>query len=257
MALNADHFIVLVADMEKAVADFRSLGFTVQERADSTSHGALYRFVVMSDGSYILLTSFTDAAVLAKHRLGPIMQEGEGWADYSFTVPSVTDATSALAELNSPVAGPIEVANTLADGSKWGLKLLMTGRGTAGDGALPFLIEDVAGREHRIPAYKPHANGVTAVETIRIASKDPASTAERLAAVTDTSIAADQASVEGRTAVRLEAGQGAKIEVFDDAGERLGRSDGGLYELVLLGSSDVPLMDLSLAHGARIRVIRG
>lgn len=252
MPLNADHFIVLVADMARAVADYRALGFTVQERADSASHGALYRFVVLADGSYILLTAFTDPAVLARHRLAPVMQEGEGWADYSFAVASTAAVTERLAGLDAPTAGPIEVANTLADGSKWGLKLLMTGRGAGGDLALPFVVEDIAGRNHRIPAYVPHANGVADVATIRIASDRPADTAKRLSAITGAAADAGAASFEGRLSLRL---GGGAIEVFDDAApQRLGRTGGGLYELVLRGATAIPLMDLHLAHGARIRV---
>ena len=81
MPLNADHFIVLVSDINQATHDYRVLGFTVQERADKVSHGVLYRFIVFEDSSYILLTAFTDPAVQARHRLAPILQEGEGWAD--------------------------------------------------------------------------------------------------------------------------------------------------------------------------------
>ena len=79
--------------------------------------------------------------------------------------------------------GARDVSNVLRDGSKWGLKLLMTGRGTGGDDALPFVVEDVEGRGFRIPAYQPHANGVTAVDRVRIASSDPAATASRLALI--------------------------------------------------------------------------
>lgn len=257
MSLNADHFIVLVADMDRAVADFEALGFTVSERADSTSHGAIYRFVVLADGAYILLTAFTDPAVRARHRLAPVLDEGEGWADYSFVVPSVADAAAAMGRLGSPVAGPVEVANTLRGGERWGLNLLMTGRGTGGDDALPFVVEDVAGRDHRIPSFRPHANGAKSVAAVRIASTQPERTADALVALTGAARAAQAATVDGRTAVRLEAGEAA-IEVFDDGvAPRLGRTGGGLYELELTGETPVELMDLALAHGARIRVRRG
>ena len=249
MPLNADHFIVLVTDMDAAVEDYRALGFAVQERADSASHGAAYRFIVLEDGSYILLTSFTDAATLAKHRLAPVLREGEGWGDYSFTVDDVAAATEALSRIGSPVAGPVEVANTLADGSKWGLKLLMTGRGAGGDDALPFVVEDVLGRNHRIPGFQPHANGITSVEKIRIASATPEATAGALSIITGV-----EAKEDGKV-VSL-ATDTASIEVFEDSGaERIGRATGGLHELVLRGPAPVALMDLDRTHGARISVV--
>ena len=77
------------------------------------------------------------------------------------------------------------------------------------------------------------------------------------AALTLGSTRVKSSPVAGRTAVRLETGDAA-IEVFDDgAAPQLGRTGGGLYELELTGEAPVELMDLGLAHGARIRVRRG
>jgi hypothetical protein len=254
MPLNADHFIVLVSDINQATHDYRVLGFTVQERADKVSHGVLYRFIVFEDSSYILLTAFTDPAVQARHRLAPILQEGEGWADYSFMVANVAAVAARLSRLGSPVAVPVSVANTLADGSEWGLKLLMAGRGTGGDDALPFAVEDVIGRHHRIPAWQPHANRATSVETIRIASMRPAATAACLTAITGAALEPLVSLFNGREAVRLGAEAGTAIEIFDDtSAPSLGRRGGGLYELVLRGLTGTTTLDLVASHGARIR----
>ncbi|WP_138472296.1 VOC family protein [Poseidonocella sp. HB161398] len=250
MSASADHFIVLVRDIDQAVADYRTLGFTVQSRADSECHGALYRFVVLADGSYILLTQFTSDEVIARHRLGPDLAEGEGFADWSFTVADVASVTEAVAAAGGDTRGPVTVSNVLADGSKWGLKLLMTGkgtRGTRGDDTLPFVVEDTHGREFRIPAYAPHPNGIERVAAIRATSPRPADSARSLAVALGT-------ETDGTT---VPVAQGIVSFVDAAAASPAGRIRGGLYELDLAGSgaSAAEMLDLGLTHGARLNVV--
>ena len=242
MTSPADHFIVLVTDIDAAVRDYQALGFTVQTRADSQSHGALYRFVVMADGSYILLTQFTSDEVIAKHRLGPDLLEGEGFADWSFTIRDADATTAKVVAAGGQTRGPVTVANVLATGEAWGLKLLMTGKGTGGDSALPFVVEDTHGRAFRIPAFVPHANGIARIVEIRASSDEPLRAAEVLGAtldapVTGTSVAAEPAPV-------------VFVASADAAGKA--RARGGLYELVVTGGDAQGLMDTTLTHGARL-----
>lgn len=250
MLVSPDHFVVLVHDIEKASGDYEALGFTVQTRADSKpGHGAHYRFVVLEDGSYILLTQFISQEVIASHRLGPDLAEGEGCADYSFVVKSVADTASALAAAGGKTKGPVEVSNVLADGSEWGLKLLMAGKGTEGDDALPFVVEDTVGRNFRIPAFKPHANGVTGLAGLKITSADAERTAQSLGIILGAPI-----TPQGEN-FRIEA-RSAPVEVLlDDGPSRFGRSRGGVYEILLKGT-DEGLMDLTLTHGLCLQVMK-
>jgi hypothetical protein len=226
MPVSPDHFVVLVHDIERASADYEALGFTVQTRADSKpGHGAHYRFVVLKDGSYILLTQFVSQEVIATHRLGPDLLEGEGCADYSFVVANVKDTAEALKTAGGKTKGPVDVSNVLMDGSEWGLKLLMTGKGTEGDKALPFVVEDTIGRNFRIPAFKPHANGVTQLAGLTITSANAAQTARSLGIILD-------APVENTGRSLRIPSPTASVEVFADTGSpRIGRSQGGLHEL--------------------------
>lgn len=129
MGARFDHLVLLVTDIDAATRDFGALGFSVRDRAD-TSHGSTsFRFVAFADGSYILLTAFTSEAGRQGHRLGPVLDAGEGWADYSFTVPDAAAAGAALGARGFPTRGPVAVANVLAGGERWRLELLMAGRG--------------------------------------------------------------------------------------------------------------------------------
>jgi hypothetical protein len=250
MPVSADHFVVLVHDIEKASADYESLGFTVQIRADSKpGHGAHYRFVVLEDGSYILLTQFISEEVIASHRLGADLLEGEGCADYSFVVASVAETAALLNAAGGKTKGPVAVSNVLIDGSEWGLKLLMAGKGTEGDDALPFIVEDTVGRNFRIPSFIPHTNGVTGLAGLKITSADAANTAKSLGIIVETPCAPS--------------GQGfhiaaptASIEVLaDDSTPRFGRARGGVYELILRGKEE-GLMDLARTHGLRLNIVK-
>jgi catechol 2,3-dioxygenase-like lactoylglutathione lyase family enzyme len=250
VTLRFDHLVLLTADLDQAVEDFRSLGFTVTARAD-TSHGSTaFRFISFADGSYVLLTAFTSADAATKHRLGPVMAAGGGWADYSLVVPSAAAVGATLAAKGLPVAGPVEVANVLAGGERWGLDLLMTGRGAGGDPALPFLVSDREGRRHRIPGPSDHANGATGIVSVAVASADPARAAAALAAMGGEAV---PAAAPGEQAVRFGAG---RVDVRPVAPG--GRE--GLVEAVLAAAAPgLPAagraLDIGLSHGAPIRLV--
>lgn len=184
-----DHLILLVDDLDRASADIAAQGFTVQERAD-TKHGTTrFRFVTFEEGSYILITAFTSSEAAAGHRLGPVLEKGNGWADYSFVVADL-DTAAARGAAAGTVLGPVhDVSNVVASGEKWGLRLLVAGHGALGDDSLPFLIQDVVGRTIRIPPPVPHTNGALGVAEIRIAAADPEGTATRLAALLGLAVA--------------------------------------------------------------------
>lgn len=239
MSITFDHLIVLVHDLEAAARDYQALGFTVLERHD-TEHGKTrFRFVSFDDGSYILLTSFASAADQASHRLGEVLTAGEGWADWSFVVPSANATAAALSGF--PQSGPVSVSNVIADGRKWALDLLMFGRGAGGDVSLPFVISDVEGRPARIPAPLPHANGATGIVGLKLSSADPATVGRTLVALGGTEVSPNRYDF-GATWV--------EVLPLDTAGGRLG---GGMVEAVLSGSTAQSL-DLGLAHGAPLRI---
>lgn len=250
MTMIFDHMVLLVHDLDQAVKDFEALGFTVLERAD-TSHGStIFRFVSFEDGSYILLTAFTSQAGADAHRLGPVLASGEGWADYSFLVRDASAAGERLKSAGMPVRGPVEVSNVLAGGERWGLDLLMTGRGAGGDVALPFLVSDNEGREHRIPGPSRHANGAKGIRGVRLSTSDPKTVVATLEAI------GGAAQQTGGAAVRIGFGE-VWVDVFSLADAPDGREGGGIAEVVLsCRAEELPAegrrLDMALSHGAPI-----
>jgi len=242
MTIAFDHLVLLVNDLDTAASDFAALGFTVLERAD-TSHGSTaFRFVPFADGSYILLTAFTSDAGRQGHRLGPVIEAGEGWADYSFVVPDATAAVGALNRGGFVAKGPVPVANVLAGGERWALDLLMTGRGSGGDVALPFLVSDVEGRKHRIPGPAAHANGANGIAGLAISTGKPDLVKRTLAAI--------GGRIDGD---RVIFGRG-HVDVLP-LGTPQERPGGGIVAVTLTGPED-RTFDLALAHGAPLGMER-
>lgn len=253
MKIVFDHLVLLVNDLEAAARDYAALGFTVLERAD-TSHGStIFKFVSFADGSYILLTAFTSDEGKKGHRLGPVMDSGEGWADYSFVVPDATAAGAALAAAGFITKGPVPVSNVLAGGERWALDLLMTGRGAGGNVALPFLVSDVEGRGHRIPGPSVHANGATGIRSVALSADDPRR-------VADTLVAIGGLEEAGGKGLRIRFGT-SHVDVLALSDAPDGRPGGGIVEVDVAGGADLPqggrVLDAALAHGAPIRLVRG
>lgn len=242
MSIPFDHLVLLVHDLDAAAQGFERAGFTVQERAD-TEHGKTrFRFICFDDGTYILLTAFASPEDQAAHRLGGVLAQAEGWADWSFCLPDVDATAAAMSAQGLPNAGPVPVSNVIATGETWALRLLMCGRGAEGDPALPFVVSDVEGRSARIPAPKPHANGATGMTALSLSTGAP--------------------EVVGATLLAL-GGRETAPGVFDYGAatvtvlpESAGRPGGGIVEVVLTGPEDRSF-DSAATHGAALRMIRG
>jgi hypothetical protein len=175
--LKHDHTIYLVPDparLEPVCEQFRAAGFTVTERddADKDIAATAQRLICFEDGSYIEILTIRDPEARARHRFACLLPLGEGWADYSL----VTDDLAALADRLSlaglPVSGPHSHARKLRDGQPWGVRLILAGIGV-GRAALPFVLEDIEGRNLRIPRHATrHANGITGTAGVTVATHD-------------------------------------------------------------------------------------
>ncbi len=246
-----DHVILLVEDLDRASADIASSGFTVQDRAD-TKHGTTrFRFVTFEDGSYILITAFTSPDAAAGHRLGPVLAEKTGWADYSFAVADLDAAAQRAAAAGATLGAVHDVRNVVASGEEWALRLLVAGHGASGDDALPFLIQDVVGRNVRIPAARPHANGALGIAEIRVSAPDPAATSARLGALAGSSVTAGPS---GRFS--LPVGSCTVTVAPAAAGLAGARRTGGMASAVLRcrAGSKAAVLDGSATHHARIEL---
>ena len=168
MKFGMDHVVIAVADLARAVEDYRALGFTVSiggRHPGRTSHNAL---VVFGDGAYLELIAWQEPGpderwynVHARH--------GDGLMDFALVPEDVPRAVEEAMARGLVLDGPIDGGRLRPDGQqvKW-----RTGRQATFD--LPFLCGDVTPRELRVPEGegRRHANGALGVARVAVAVRD-------------------------------------------------------------------------------------
>lgn len=180
MIQSVDHIVILVKDLDAAVADYRALGFTVTiggEHADGNTHNALIPF---NDGSYFELIAFKREA--PGHRWWNNVQSGEGLIDYAL-LPS--DAASDVAGIQArglAYTGPTPGGRLRPDGQRLEWQI-----GEPPAAGLPFLCGDLTPRSLRVPEGEAriHANGVQGIAGVTIAVTDVNKAADQYAALLD------------------------------------------------------------------------
>lgn len=169
MIQGLDHVVLVVLDLETAVAEHRARGFTVTpggEHAGGLSHNALIGF---SDGSYLELIAFHDLdKARGQHSWAPVADRGGGWADFALRSD---DLDADVAALGALVARPAEEGGRVRpDGVQVSWKVVRLEK------PLPFLIQDTTPRDLRVPhgVAARHRNATSAVARIVIGTTDPA-----------------------------------------------------------------------------------
>jgi hypothetical protein len=166
MLRQLDHVVLVVRDLDSAMADHRRRGFTVTpggEHADRVTHNALIAFI---DGSYLEIVAFRDLGRSLTHRWWKVAAEGGGLADFALLSDDLAADITALADLvkTPPKAG----GRIRPDGVelKWRTAVLRA--------PLPFVIEDLTARNLRVPggAAAEHANGATGIASVVIGAVD-------------------------------------------------------------------------------------
>ena len=213
MSLQLDHLVILVRDLESAIADYTALGFTVQRggtHADGATHNALVGF---ADGSYVELIAFLKPA--PAHRWHAAQQAGmEGFVDFALLPGSVGEVVAAARQRGLNYQGPIDGGRVRPDGER-----LVWQIGTPPSPDLPFLCGDVTPRRLRVSegAVRVHANGVRGVASISLRVADLDASLARWRALLGA-----QAEQTGASAEPIGlAGLGLRVAVLPLGGARL------------------------------------
>jgi len=168
MIRGIDHVVILVEDLEAAIARYRELGFTVMPggRHPTGTHNALIAF---TDGAYLELIAFYEPN--AQHRWYQRLQQGGGFIDYCLQTDDLAGDVRQFRAAGVPVADPRPLTRVRPDGSKLSWVLSIP---EAHGGVAPFLIEDETPRDQRVPRESTHANGVRGIQAATIAASDVA-----------------------------------------------------------------------------------
>lgn len=231
--LSLDHVVILVADLERAIADYATLGFTVQRggtHAAGTTHNALVGF---ADGSYLELIAFLKPD--PTHRWGAFAARGhEGFVDFALLPPSVGEVVARAQAAGVAYQGPFDGGRTTLDGQvlKWQI-------GTPPSADLPFLCGDLTPRALRVRegAVRTHANGVTGIQAMVVRVMEMATSRRRYAALLGQPLHETHALMLGATRLLMVGSPG----------------DPGVVELQLQGPAPADL-PTALTHGAILRI---
>ncbi len=166
-----DHVIIAVDDLDAAVADYRSLGFTTTyggRHANTATHNALICF---QDGAYLeLLAPTGDAPLPGMTDFSPLLAHGEGLAGYAMLSHDLIADAEALRARGAQVGDVGEGRRKRTDGIE-----LQWRTAEIDGGKSPFLIQDVTPRNLRVPddlATVMHPNGVSGIAKLEGADFD-------------------------------------------------------------------------------------
>jgi len=266
MIRTIDHIVILVGELEQAIADYSALGFTVVrggDHPDGATHNALVSF---ADGAYLELIAFKQPDM--QHLWWQRGQRsGEGLVDYALLPSDIAQDVADARMRGLVVEGPTAGGRLRPDGQRleW-----QTARAATSD--LPFLCGDITPRALRVPAGAAcrHSNGVISVAAITIAVADLAASVARYQAllgqhnarVTPPTIIAGLgiriAVVQlGTAQVVLATPVGVGVSAGVALREHLMLRGEGPYAVTFAVASDARTgaFDLALAHGARLERI--
>jgi catechol 2,3-dioxygenase-like lactoylglutathione lyase family enzyme len=262
-ALRLDHLVILVPDLDTAVADYRALGFTVQPggtHAGGATHNAL---VLFADGAYLELIAFLRDE--PSHRWGAHAARGHsGFVDHALLPSSVPDAVAAANAGGVAYQGPFDGGRLRPDGQR-----LVWQIGTPPSPDLPFLCGDITPRGLRVPeddALRTHANGATGVAAVTVAVGDvDASRAHHAALLGQpgellplTGLGLRQAAFQLGDTRLLLAGPaaGAHGPAAQALHAALGGRQAGVVGLALRGPAP-QMLSQTRSHGAPIEIVAG
>jgi catechol 2,3-dioxygenase-like lactoylglutathione lyase family enzyme len=253
-----DHLVILVADLEQAVADYKALGFNIFPGGEHPGRGSRNALVVFADGAYLELITFN--VKVPDFRWWQVFdRDGEGFVDFALLPGDLDAAVSAARKRGAEVLDPEDGGRARPDGVSIAWR---TARPATSD--LPFLCFDVTPRELRVPEgeARRHANGVTGVSRLTIAVRDIATSLPRYQAYLDVTGTGASLNAEGLQQAVLPI-SGAELvlvspgpdgEASAALSRRLDARGEGPLALALKGTKTL-VLDAALLHGAGITVM--
>ncbi len=173
-----DHIVIVVADLDSAIASYGQLGFTVSRGGKHPigTHNALIGF---ADGAYIELIAFLDRSVA--HPWNAALAKSGGLVDFCLQTDDLARDIDAFRRAGVALGDPLPLTRERPDG--YTLSWVLSNPPSSYSGVMPFLIRDNTPRGERIPPRRAHPNGAIAIRTITVAVEDAREIEEIFSAV--------------------------------------------------------------------------
>ena len=248
MTFALDHVVIAVNDLDRAVRDYQSLGFTVYPGGvhhGGVSHNAL---VVFADGAYFEIIAYREDA--PTNRWWRVLTTaGEGIVDFALLPDNTAKDLEAARGRGLNLEGPTPGGRLRLDGARLDWQIV---RPVTTD--LPFWCGDITPRELRVPegGIRHHANGVTGISRVRVLVADVAASTERYRALVGPQ------AVSADTGVPLVGFEKTVFELVgpdnDHARRHLAARGEGVLSLQLRGTA-AKVLDTKLLHGADLAIV--
>jgi catechol 2,3-dioxygenase-like lactoylglutathione lyase family enzyme len=254
MFSGIDHVVIVVPELESAIASYSLAGFTVV-RGGKHPIGTHNALVAFADDSYLELIAFLKPST--GHPWQTALDKGGGMIDFCVRTDDLEADAELMRRAGAKIGKPYQLTRDRPDGYR--LTWLLAVPEAPFNGQVPFLIKDETPRDERVPREHSHRNGAKGICALAIAVDDPGVTSGFYARVLGRPGAPvnradlDAAGVSftiGPNEVQLLASKNNDGPVAKWIAAR-GQSP---FELVLTGERDDPsLLDPALLQGARIR----
>ena len=168
MITGIDHIVIAVPSLDRAIASYRALGFTVVA-GGKHPFGSYNALIGFADGSYIELLAFYEDS--PAHPWWDLLHErGGGLVDFCMASDDIVADLERLRDAGVDVGELTEGGRRRPDGYE--VRWINNKVGGDLQGLVPFLIEDATPRHERLPSQTSHENGVTGIKTISLATAD-------------------------------------------------------------------------------------
>lgn len=165
MLKGIDHVVIVVADLDRAIAGFDALGFTAVRGGRHPGLGTHNALIAFADGAYFELIAFLVPA--STHRWFAVVSKGGGLTDFCMQTDDLDADTASFKRAGATVNEPFAMERERPDG--YTLKWVLAVAQPPSAGAVPFLIRDITPRDERVPRERAHRNGAAGIRTLTVA----------------------------------------------------------------------------------------
>ncbi len=202
MITGIDHIVIAVHSLSRAVDVYRGLGFSVVD-GGKHPYGSYNALIGFADGSYIELLSFYEES--PAHPWWALLHErGGGLIDFCMATDDIRSDLAAFRALGVDCGDLTGGGRARPDGYE--VRWINNKVGGVWQGLIPFIIEDVTPREERLPRETAHANGVTGIHSLSLATDDAARLAGVMSAVLGVEGQAITDDAAGASGIRFDVG---------------------------------------------------
>jgi catechol 2,3-dioxygenase-like lactoylglutathione lyase family enzyme len=173
MILGFDHFIVVVRDLDAAMATYTRLGFDVRAGGEHPHLGSHNALVPFADGTYLELVAFKDkerAAQSVWREAVKMLGTGEGFAGYALASDDASGDAKMIRARGLDMQEPAAGERQRPDGQRVAWR--MSTVGVTLTGLLPFLIQDETPRGVRVEKAATGLGELLKVREVVVAVRD-------------------------------------------------------------------------------------